>query len=92
MCNIVRLKRKDLSVDVEVMSWFQFAIFFIGAFGLFVWNRAESRADARHLGAILRSQGVILRAQQEEMKDFHGRMCVLEERFIQALIERRKGD
>ena len=31
------------------MEWTQFVIFFIGVFGLFLWNRAESRADTRHM-------------------------------------------
>jgi len=29
------------------MDWTQFVIFSIGVFGLFIWNRTESRADAR---------------------------------------------
>jgi hypothetical protein len=55
------------------MDWTQFAIFFIGVFGLFIWNRTESRSDMRHILNILD-------AIQKEMKDFHGRLCSLEER------------
>jgi len=49
------------------MDWTQFAIFFIGVFGLFIWNRTESRADMRHILSILDSI-------QKEMKDFHGKL------------------
>ena len=55
------------------MDWTQFAIFFIGAFGLFIWNRTESISDMRHMLNILD-------AIQKEMKEFHGRLCSLEER------------
>ncbi|HMG15530.1 MAG TPA: hypothetical protein VK590_08795 [Saprospiraceae bacterium] len=62
------------------MDWTQFAIFFIGVFGLFIWNRTESRADIRHMDAKLESTRELVRAIHDEMKDFHARMCVIEER------------
>jgi len=31
------------------MEWTQFIIFFLGVFGLFIWNRTESRSDIRHM-------------------------------------------
>jgi hypothetical protein len=37
------------------MEWTQFSLFFIGVFGLFIWNRTESRADVRHIEALIRS-------------------------------------
>ena len=62
------------------MEWIQF-IMLLGAIGsIFVWlrsdiqlNRAESAADRRDLLQILREI-------QQENKDFHGRLCALEER------------
>lgn len=39
--------------------------------GLFFWNRSESRQDARRIENLIR-------AIQEEIKDFHGRLCKLE--------------
>lgn len=44
---------------------------------LFLWNRAEARADYRHLEASVNAQ---LTGIREEMKDFHGRLCAIEER------------
>lgn len=41
--------------------------------GLFIWNRSESREDIR------RMEGLISSIHQE-MKDFHGRLCAIEER------------
>ena len=65
------------------MEWTQFIIFFLGVFGLFIWNRAESRADARHMDAKLKSHQDLmagfLQGIKDEMKDFHGRLCAIEE-------------
>lgn len=51
---------------------------------LFLWNRAESRSDIRHMDDKLEAymQGIRsdIKAIQEEMKDFHGRLCAIEER------------
>lgn len=59
------------------MEWSQFVILIITIFGLFMWSRSESRSDYKHLEAKTES---ILRAIQDEIKDFHGRLCSLEER------------
>lgn len=47
---------------------------------LFLWNRAESRADIRHMDAKLESNRELVRAIYEEVKDFHSRLCIIEER------------
>lgn len=62
------------------MDWTQFSIFFIGVFGLFIWNRTESRADIRHMDTKLESTRELVRAIHDEMKDFHGRLCAIEEK------------
>jgi len=41
--------------------------------GLFMWNRSESNSDRRATQAHLE-------AIQLEIKDFHGRLCTIEER------------
>ena len=55
------------------MDWTQFSTFLIVVSGLLVWNRTESRADIIHIHNILESI-------QQEIKDFHGRLCAIEER------------
>jgi len=63
------------------MEWFQVLITIIGLLigngaiiiPLFLWNRSESRADTR------RCEDLIA-AIKEEIKDFHGRLCAIEER------------
>jgi hypothetical protein len=62
------------------MEWTQFIIFFIGVFGLWIWNRAESRADARHMENMIRANRDVIDAIREDIKDFHGRLCSIEER------------
>ena len=40
---------------------------------LFLWNRSESNSDRRDMMNLIN-------AIKEEMKDFHGRLCAIEER------------
>jgi hypothetical protein len=58
---------------------------------LFLWVRAESRADYRHTDAKLESTRELVRAIHDEMKDFHmklaaqdfefkARLCAIEEK------------
>jgi hypothetical protein len=58
---------------------------------LFLWNRAESRADIRHLDAKLESNRELVRAIHDEskamisaidkeIKDFHYRLLEIEKR------------
>jgi len=62
------------------MEWVQFAVFFIGVFGLFIWNRSESRSDIRHMDNKLDAIRDLTHAIHLEMKDFHNRLCNIEER------------
>lgn len=52
--------------------------------GLFVWNRSESREDVRNLQTLINENRIetqsTLNAIHAEMKDFHGRLCSLEEK------------
>ena len=48
---------------------------------LFLWNRSESRADIRHMDAKLESTRELVRAIYDESKDFHARLCTIEERI-----------
>ena len=45
--------------------------------GLFLWERSESREDSRRLEDTMMT---IHSEIHQEMKDFHGRLCALEER------------
>lgn len=47
---------------------------------LFLWNRAESRADIRHMDSKMESTRELVRAIHDEIKDFHARLCQIEER------------
>lgn len=66
------------------MEWTQFIIMFLGMVGLFAWNRAEARADYRHMDnriETMRTETLsLIEAIKQEMKDFHGRLCEIEER------------
>ena len=45
--------------------------------GMFFWSRSESRADNRRLEDLVSSMH---QETYAEMKDFHGRLCAIEER------------
>lgn len=47
---------------------------------LFLWVRSESRAYIRHMDAKLESTRELVRAIHDEVKDFHARLCAIEER------------
>lgn len=68
------------------MEWAQFGILILTLSGLFFWNRTESRNDARHFDnetkALRREMIDVMRSMDQEMKDFHGRLCAIEERRI----------
>lgn len=59
------------------MSWVQVIALVFGnvawVLPLWFWNRSESRADQRQMLSIIQ-------AIQLEIKDFHGRLCAIEER------------
>lgn len=70
------------------MDYIQFTLFALGIFGLFFWNRAENRADYRHLHSLMESQRNIIDEMRKEDKDFHGRLCALEEKFINWIMKK----
>lgn len=55
------------------MDWIQFALFFVGVGGLWLWSRSEANADRRDIMNLLKEM-------KDEMKDFHGRLIAIEER------------
>lgn len=58
-------------------AWLQ-ALAIVGSnIVLFLWVRTESRSDHRELEAWTKQ---MLQAIQQEIKDFHGRLCSLEAR------------
>lgn len=68
------------------MEWTQFAIFLISTFGLFLWNRTESRSDHRALESWTKSMFSLI---QQEMKDFHGKLERLDAEFKAFLMNKK---
>ena len=68
--------------------WIEILSLFLANAGLIFWFRSESRADWRHMDAKMDSMqkdtsarlDIFMKGIQEEMKDFHGRLCAIEER------------
>ncbi len=57
------------------MDWMQFIGFILTVGGLFIWSRTESNSDRREIMNVLKEM-------KDEMKDFHGRLLVLEDRYL----------
>jgi hypothetical protein len=55
------------------MDWTQVLTIVGSNLALFIWARSEARSDQQEIREIIRSI-------QQEMKDFHARLCVIEER------------
>lgn len=47
---------------------------------LFLWTRSEANSDRRESANDRRDMLQIIRNIQDEIKDFHGRLCKIEER------------
>jgi len=63
------------------VDWIQFAIMLITMAGMFAWLRADTAINRSEAAADRRDILTLIRAIHDEMRDFHGRMCTLEERY-----------
>lgn len=55
------------------MEWYQVGTIVVTNLGLFLWSVRQSRTDFLHTHKMIENI-------QKEMKDFHGRLCAIEER------------
>jgi len=73
------------------MDWTQVLTILGGNIALFLWATRQGRTDFLHLDRkleenrkettlIIKETNSMVRAIQEEMKDFHNRLCAIEER------------
>ena len=60
------------------MEWYHVLAIVLGngalILPLWLWSRTEANSDRRDILNLIRSI-------QDEMKDFHGRLCTIEERY-----------
>lgn len=66
------------------MEWYQVATIIISNLSIFLWATRQSRTDFLHLDRKLeenrKETQQIVKEIQEEVKDFHARLYVIEER------------
>lgn len=66
------------------MEWFHILGMMFGNLAvilpLWLWNRAEARSDSRHMDLKIDAIRELTHAIHLEMKDFHNRMCLIEEK------------
>ena len=62
------------------MEWLQILSLFLANAGLIFWFSTESRNDWRHMDQKVDAMKELIVCIQFEMKDFHGRLCSIEER------------
>ena len=67
------------------MDWTHVLVIIGGNVGImlpmFFWLRSEANADRRESATDRREIMQLIRNIQEEIKDFHGRLCAIEERY-----------
>jgi len=77
------------------MEWLQFLILIISLGSLFFWNRSEANSDRKEMANLVnsdrremmnlincdrRERMDLIKCIEKEMRDFHARLCVIEER------------
>jgi hypothetical protein len=66
------------------MDWTQVLTIVASNIGLILWARSENRADYRHMEQktlqLITGIKEEVTAIHQEIKDFHGRLCAIEER------------
>lgn len=68
------------NIGLTVISIATMICLFLWASCLFLWATHEATEDRKRLADDRRDILNMIRAIQEEMKDFHGRLCAIEER------------
>ncbi len=63
--------------EEKVMEWYQVGTIVLANLGLFLWTVRQSRTDYLHCQ---RSIDTFKDVMLKETKDFHGRLCAIEER------------
>lgn len=65
------------------MDWIQVITIVMSNFALFLWVRSESKSDMREISGEIQVFKSEIRGWKyeiyHEMKDFHGRLCSIEE-------------
>lgn len=62
------------------MDWIQFITFMIAMGGMFSWLRSDIATNRTEAAADRRDILTLIREMKDELKDFHGRLCAIEER------------
>lgn len=62
------------------MDWIQFGLLFVSIGSMFIWLRSDIALNRSEAAADRRDILQLIRTIQEEIKDFHGRLCSIEER------------
>jgi hypothetical protein len=62
------------------MDWIQFAIFLSAMAGMFSWLRSDIQQQRTESACDRRDLLQLIREIKDEIKDFHGRLCAIEER------------
>lgn len=62
------------------MDWTQFAVFLITMSSMFMWLKSDIKDIKTEAAADRRDLLQVIREIKDEQKDFHGRLCAIEER------------
>ncbi len=75
------------------MDWLQIIVLLFGnvawVLPLWMWSRSESNADRREIREDWKHLDSKIDLIRQDTKDFHARLCILEERYLQILTTTR---
>lgn len=70
-------------VSTNTLNIIEFSVLMISISGMFFWSISESKEDKRMLQSLMNENRIELQttlsAIHAEIKDFHGRLCAIEE-------------
>lgn len=62
------------------MDWIQFSMFLASMAGMWLSSRSDWRKTDQKIEEHRRETNSLIQAIHQEIKDFHGRLCAIEER------------
>lgn len=67
------------------MDWTQFLLLFAALIGMMYTVRSDAKDDRRRSAGDRKEIIDMMRNSEQEAKEFHGRLCTLEERYLQMM-------
>lgn len=67
------------------MDWIQFSLFILALSGMYFFLKSDSKEGQKKTSEDRKEIIAIMRSQEKDSRDFHGRLCALEEKYVQMM-------